>query len=160
MKCQISIAIQTESFKWFREEGLKDAFLDVFPINDKNGKLTLDFVDYKFDECEIKYPVEECKERDVTYSVPLKVNVRPTNHETGEINQHEVFMGDMPWMTNTGTFVINGAERVIVSQLVRSPGIYYTQERDKDGRLIYKCQIIPNRGAWIEYETSLLMESS
>ncbi len=148
------IAIQTESFKWFREEGLKDAFLDVFPINDKNGKLTLDFVDYKFDESEIKYPVEECKERDVTYSVPLKVNVRLTNHETGEINQHEVFMGDMPWMTNTGTFVINGAERVIVSQLVRSPGIYYTQERDKDGRLIYKCQIIPNRGAWIEYETA------
>ena len=147
------IGVQVDSYKWFLEEGLNEAFSDISPITDFTGKLSLEFVDYKLFEEDKKYSIEECKERDATYSAPLKVNVRLINNETGEINQHEVFMGDMPLMTETGTFVINGAERVIVSQLVRSPGIYYTIGRDKTGKTLYSCQVIPNRGAWLEYET-------
>ena len=147
------IGVQVDSYKWFLEEGLNEAFGDISPITDFTGKLSLEFVDYKLFEEDKKYSIEECKERDATYSAPLKVNVRLINNETGEINQHEVFMGDMPLMTETGTFVINGAERVIVSQLVRSPGIYYTIGRDKTGKTLYSCQVIPNRGAWLEYET-------
>ncbi|SNU07871.1 DNA-directed RNA polymerase subunit beta [Lachnospiraceae bacterium] len=147
------IGVQVDSYKWFLEEGLSEAFGDISPITDFTGKLSLEFVDYKLFEEDKKYSIEECKERDATYSAPLKVNVRLINNETGEINQHEVFMGDMPLMTETGTFVINGAERVIVSQLVRSPGIYYTIGRDKTGKTLYSCQVIPNRGAWLEYET-------
>ena len=147
------IGVQVDSYKWFLEEGLDEAFKDISPISDFTGKLSLEFVDYRLFEEDKKYSIEECKERDATYSAPLKVNVRLINNETGEINQHEVFMGDMPLMTETGTFVINGAERVIVSQLVRSPGIYYTIGRDKTGKTLYSCQVIPNRGAWLEYET-------
>ena len=147
------IGVQVDSYKWFLEEGLDEAFKDISPITDFSGKLSLEFVDYNLFEEDKKYTIEECKERDATYSAPLKVNVRLINNETGEINQHEVFMGDMPLMTETGTFVINGAERVIVSQLVRSPGIYYTIGRDKTGKTLYSCQVIPNRGAWLEYET-------
>ncbi len=154
------IGVQVDSYKWFLEEGLEEAFRDISPITDFTGKLSLEFVDYpdtgtcyKLNEEAKKYSIEECKERDATYSAPLMVNVRLLNNETGEINQHEIFMGDMPLMTETGTFVINGAERVIVSQLVRSPGIYYTVGRDKLGKTLYSCQVIPNRGAWLEYET-------
>ena len=147
------IGVQVNSYKWFLEEGLAEAFRDISPISDFSGKLSLEFVDYKLNEEDKKYTIEECKERDATYSAPLKVNVRLINNETGEINQHDVFMGDMPLMTETGTFVINGAERVIVSQLVRSPGIYYSLGRDKTGKALYSCQVIPNRGAWLEYET-------
>ena len=147
------IGVQVDSYKWFLEEGLEEAFKDISPITDFTGKLSLEFVDYRLFEEDKKYTIEECKERDATYSAPLKVNVRLINNETGEINQHEVFMGDMPLMTETGTFVINGAERVIVSQLVRSPGIYYTIGRDKTGKKLFSCQVIPNRGAWLEYET-------
>ncbi|MBO4862744.1 MAG: DNA-directed RNA polymerase subunit beta [Eubacterium sp.] len=147
------IGVQVDSYKWFLKEGLDEAFKDISPISDFTGKLSLEFVDYRLFEEDKKYSIEECKERDATYSAPLKVNVRLINNETGEINQHEVFMGDMPLMTETGTFVINGAERVIVSQLVRSPGIYYTIGRDKTGKTLYSCQVIPNRGAWLEYET-------
>ncbi|MCR5542674.1 MAG: DNA-directed RNA polymerase subunit beta [Eubacterium sp.] len=147
------IGVQVDSYKWFLDEGLDEAFKDISPITDFSGKLSLEFVDYNLFEEDKKYTIEECKERDATYSAPLKVNVRLINNETGEINQHEVFMGDMPLMTETGTFVINGAERVIVSQLVRSPGIYYTIGRDKTGKTLYSCQVIPNRGAWLEYET-------
>ena len=147
------IGVQVNSYKWFLEEGLDEAFKDISPITDFSGKLSLEFVDYKLNEEDKKYTIEECKERDATYSAPLKVNVRLINNETGEINQHDVFMGDMPLMTETGTFVINGAERVIVSQLVRSPGIYYSIGRDKTGKALFSCQVIPNRGAWLEYET-------
>ena len=149
------IGVQVNSYKWFLEEGLDEAFRDISPISDFTGKLSLEFVDYKLFEEDKKYTIEECKERDATYAAPLKVNVRLINNETGEINQHEVFMGDMPLMTETGTFIINGAERVIVSQLVRSPGIYYTIGRDKTGKALYSCQVIPNRGAWLEYETDV-----
>ena len=149
------IGVQVNSYKWFLEEGLDEAFKDISPISDFTGKLSLEFVDYKLFEEDKKYTIEECKERDATYAAPLKVNVRLINNETGEINQHEVFMGDMPLMTETGTFIINGAERVIVSQLVRSPGIYYTIGRDKTGKALYSCQVIPNRGAWLEYETDV-----
>ena len=131
------IGVQVNSYKWFLEEGLAEAFRDISPISDFSGKLSLEFVDYKLNEEDKKYTIEECKERDATYSAPLKVNVRLINNETGEINQHDVFMGDMPLMTETGTFVINGAERVIVSQLVRSPGIYYSLGRDKTGKALY-----------------------
>ena len=147
------IGIQVNSYKWFLTEGLTEAFRDISPIVDFAGKLSLEFVSHQLCEEDVKYTIEECKERDATYAAPLKVNVRLRNNETGEINQHEIFMGDLPLMTETGTFVINGAERVIVSQLVRSPGIYYAMEHDKTGRPLYSCTVIPNRGAWLEYET-------
>ena len=147
------IGVQVDSYKWFLDEGLKEAFDDISPIVDFTGKLSLEFVDYELCTDEIKYSIEECKQRDATYAAPLKVNVRLRNSETGEINQHEIFMGDLPLMTQTGTFVINGAERVIVSQLVRSPGIYYAMDHDKTGLPLYSCTVIPNRGAWLEYET-------
>ncbi len=147
------IGVQVNSYKWFLEEGLGEAFRDISPIKDFSDKWSLEFADYKLHTEAKKYTIEECKERDATYSAPLKVQVNLTNLETGELNVHEVFMGEMPLMTETGTFVINGAERVIVSQLVRSPGIYYTKGRDKTGKLLFSSQVIPNRGAWLEYET-------
>ncbi|MBR3538102.1 MAG: DNA-directed RNA polymerase subunit beta [Eubacterium sp.] len=147
------IGVQVNSYQWFLTEGLTEAFRDVSPIRDFSGKLQLEFISHRLCTDEIKYNIEECKERDATYSAPLRVNVRLRNDETGEINQHEIFMGDLPLMTETGTFVINGAERVIVSQLVRSPGIYYAMEHDKTGMPLFSCTVIPNRGAWLEYET-------
>ena len=147
------IEVQTDSYKWFREEGLNEVFDDISPITDYSGKLSLDFVDFTLCEDEVKYTIDECKERDATYAAPLKVKVRLHNKETDEINEHEIFMGDLPLMTRTGTFVINGAERVIVSQLVRSPGIYYAIAHDKLGKKLYSATVIPNRGAWLEYET-------
>ena len=147
------IEIQKSSYKWFITDGLKEIFSDISPIEDFNQSLSLEFVDYQIAQEDIKYSIEECKERDATYAAPLKVKVRLNNKETGEISEHEIFMGDMPLMTETGTFVINGAERVIVSQLVRSPGIYFTLSRDKLGKELYACNVIPNRGAWFEYET-------
>ena len=147
------IEVQTDSYKWFLEEGLNEVFDDISPITDYSGKLSLDFVDFTLCEDEVKYTIDECKERDATYAAPLKVKVRLHNKETDEINEHEIFMGDLPLMTETGTFVINGAERVIVSQLVRSPGIYYDITHDKVGKKLYACTVIPNRGAWLEYET-------
>ena len=147
------IEVQKNSYKWFLDEGLKEVFRDVFPVTDYTGQLSLDFVDFKLCEDNVKYSIEECKERDATYAAPLMVNVHLRNNETGEIAQHEVFMGDLPLMTATGTFVINGAERVIVSQLVRSPGIYYGIGHDKVGKELYSSTVIPNRGAWLEYET-------
>ena len=147
------IEVQTDSYKWFLEEGLNEVFDDISPITDYSGKLSLDFVDFTLCEDEVKYTIDECKERDATYAAPLKVNVRLHNKETDEINEHEIFMGDLPLMTRTGTFVINGAERVIVSQLVRSPGIYYAIAHDKLGKKLYSATVIPNRGAWLEYET-------
>ena len=146
------IEIQVDSYKWFLEEGLKEVFTDISPIEDYTGNLILEFVDYSLDE-KPKYDIEECKERDTTYCAPLKVKVRLINKETGEIKEQEVFMGDFPLMTDRGTFVINGAERVIVSQLVRSPGVYYAEERDKTGNRLISSTVIPNRGAWLEYET-------
>ena len=147
------IEVQLSSYKWFLDEGLKEVFRDISPISDYSGQLSLEFVDFQLCEDDIKYSIEECKERDATYAAPLKVNVRLRNNETGEIKQHDIFMGDLPLMTETGTFVINGAERVIVSQLVRSPGIYYAIGHDKTGKTLYSCTVIPNRGAWLEYET-------
>lgn len=147
------IEIQLDSYKWFLEEGLKEVFEDISPIEDYTGNLVLEFVDYTIDEAEAKYSVEESKERDVTYAAPLKVKVRLINKETGEIKEQSVFMGDFPLMTEKGTFIINGAERVIVSQLVRSPGVYYNEERDKTGKKLVSSTVIPNRGAWLEYET-------
>ncbi|MBF1248892.1 MAG: DNA-directed RNA polymerase subunit beta [Lachnospiraceae bacterium] len=147
------IEIQKDSYQWFLDEGLKEVFLDIFPIEDFAGHLSLDFVDFTLCRNEVKYSIEECKDRDATYAAPLKVKVRLCNNDKDEINEHEIFMGDLPLMTDTGSFVINGAERVIVSQLVRSPGIYYTIEHDKIGKECYFCQVIPNRGAWLEYET-------
>ena len=147
------IEVQTDSYKWFLEEGLNEVFDDISPITDYSGKLSLDFVDFTLCEDEVKYTIDECKERDATYAAPLKVKVRLHNTETDEINEHEIFMGDLPLMTRTGTFVINGAERVIVSQLVRSPGIYYAIAHDKLGKKLYSATVIPNRGAWLEYET-------
>ena len=147
------IEVQTDSYKWFLDEGLKEVFDDISPITDYSGKLSLDFVDFTLCENEVKYTIDECKERDATYAAPLKVKVRLHNKETDEINEHEIFMGDLPLMTRTGTFVINGAERVIVSQLVRSPGIYYAIAHDKLGKKLYSATVIPNRGAWLEYET-------
>ena len=146
------IEIQVDSYKWFLEEGLKEVFNDISPIEDYTGNLILEFVDYSLDD-KPKYDIEECKERDATYCAPLKVKVRLINKETGEIKEQEVFMGDFPLMTDRGTFVINGAERVIVSQLVRSPGVYYALERDKTGKKLISSTVIPNRGAWLEYET-------
>ncbi|MDI3533708.1 MAG: DNA-directed polymerase subunit beta [Thermosediminibacterales bacterium] len=146
------IEIQHDSYKWFLEEGLKEIFEDISPIEDFTGNLILEFVDYKLDE-NPKYSVEECKERDVTYAAPLKVRVRLINKETGEVKEQEVFMGDFPLMTEKGTFIINGAERVIVSQLVRSPGVYYSEQIDKNGKVLFSGTVIPNRGTWLEMET-------
>lgn len=146
------IEIQKRSYKWFLEEGLREVFNDISPITDYTENLVLEFVDYKLGE-NTKYTVEECKERDVTYSAPLKVQVRLINRETGEVKEQEVFMGDFPLMTEQGTFIINGAERVIVSQLVRSPGVYYSDTIDKAGKKLFSATVIPNRGAWLEYET-------
>jgi DNA-directed RNA polymerase subunit beta len=146
------IEIQQDSYKWFLEEGLSEIFRDISPIQDFTGNLVLEFVDYKLEQ-EPKYSVEECKERDVTYAAPLKVRVRLINKETGEVKEQEVFMGDFPLMTENGTFIINGAERVIVSQLVRSPGVYYGETLDKSGKVLYSGTVIPNRGAWLELET-------
>ena len=147
------IEVQRDSYQWFLDEGLREAFADISPITDYSGKLSLEFTDFTLDIEGAKYTIEECKERDATYAAPLKVRVRLYNKETDEINEHEIFMGDLPLMTETGTFVINGAERVIVSQLVRSPGIYYGIDHDKVGQLLFSCTVIPNRGAWLEYET-------
>ena len=147
------IEVQKDSYQWFLDEGLKEVFADISPIADYSGHLSLDFVDFVLCEDDVKYSIEECKERDATYAAPLKVRVRLHNKETDEINEHEIFMGDLPLMTATGTFVINGAERVIVSQLVRSPGIYYAIGHDKIGKTLYSSTVIPNRGAWLEYET-------
>ncbi len=147
------IEVQKNSYQWFLDEGLKEAFADISPITDYSGHLSLEFVDFTLCRDEAKYTIPQCKERDATYAAPLKVKVRLYNKETDEINEHEIFMGDLPLMTDTGTFVINGAERVIVSQLVRSPGIYYGIDHDKTGKKLYSCTVIPNRGAWLEYET-------
>ena len=147
------IEVQKDSYQWFLDEGLKEVFDDISPIEDYAGKLSLEFVDFKLCEDDAKYSIEECVERDATYAAPLKVKVRLHNKENDEISEHEIFMGDLPLMTATGTFVINGAERVIVSQLVRSPGIYYAIAHDKLGKKLYSCTVIPNRGAWLEYET-------
>ena len=147
------IEIQKDSYQWFLDEGLKEVFEDISPIADYSDHLRLEFVDFVLCEDDVKYTIEECKERDATYAAPLKVKVRLYNKDKDEINEHEIFMGDLPLMTATGTFVINGAERVIVSQLVRSPGIYYGITHDKIGKKLYSCTVIPNRGAWLEYET-------
>ncbi|WP_167957785.1 DNA-directed RNA polymerase subunit beta [Anaerosporobacter faecicola] len=147
------IEVQKDSYKWFLEEGLYEVFDDISPIADYSGHLSLEFVDFTLCEDDVKYSIEECKVRDATYAAPLKVKVRLHNKENDEINEHDIFMGDLPLMTETGTFVINGAERVIVSQLVRSPGIYYAIGHDKIGKELYSCTVIPNRGAWLEYET-------
>ena len=148
------VEIQTQSFKWFREEGLMEVLRDVSPITDYSGNLSIEFLSYSIDPTP-KYPVEECKERDVNYAAPLKVNVRLTNKQTGEVKQTDIYMGDFPLMTENGTFVINGAERVIVSQIIRSPGMYYSSEIDKSGKRTYATQVIPYRGAWLEYETDI-----
>ncbi len=147
------IEIQKDSYQWFLDEGLKEVFEDISPIADFAGHLSLEFVDFTLCRDDIKYTIEECKQRDATYAAPLKVKVRLCNKDKDEINEHEIFMGDLPLMTDTGSFVINGAERVIVSQLVRSPGIYYGIDHDKIGKELYSCTVIPNRGAWLEYET-------
>ena len=147
------IEVQKDSYQWCLDAGLKEVFEDISPISDYSGHLSLEFVDFTLCEDDVKYTIEECKERDATYAAPLKVRVRLYNKETDEINEHEIFMGDLPLMTATGTFVINGAERVIVSQLVRSPGIYYAIAHDKVGKELYSSTVIPNRGAWLEYET-------
>ncbi len=147
------IEVQKDSYQWFLREGLKEVFDDISPIADYSGSLSLEFVDFELCEDDVKYSIEECRERDATYAAPLKVKVRLYNKEKEEISEHEIFMGDLPIMTETGTFVINGAERVIVSQLVRSPGIYYDIGHDKLGKKLFSCTVIPNRGAWLEYET-------
>ncbi|HIZ43738.1 MAG TPA: DNA-directed RNA polymerase subunit beta [Firmicutes bacterium] len=147
------IEIQKDSYQWFLDEGLREVFEDISPIADFGGHLSLEFVDFTLCKDDVKYTIEECKERDATYAAPLKVRVRLINKETDEISEHEIFMGDLPLMTDTGSFVINGAERVIVSQLVRSPGIYYGIAHDKVGKRLFSCTVIPNRGAWLEYET-------
>ena len=147
------IEVQKDSYKWFLTDGLKAVVEDISPITDYSGQLSLEFVDFQLCREDRKYSIEECKERDATYAAPLKVKVRLHNKETDDFKQHDIFMGDLPLMTETGTFVINGAERVIVSQLVRSPGIYYAISHDKIGKKLYSCTVIPNRGAWLEYET-------
>ena len=146
------IEVQIKSYQWFLEQGLKEVFRDVSAITDYTGNLVLDFIDYRLEDTP-KYSVTECKERDVTYAAPLRVRARLLNKETGEVKEQEIFMGDFPLMTESGTFVINGAERVIVSQLVRSPGVYFDDAYDKTGKKLFKSTIIPNRGAWLEYET-------
>ncbi len=147
------IEVQKNSYQWFLTDGLKEAFKDISPITDYTGQLSLEFVDFQLCRDDVKYSIEECKERDATYAAPLKVKVRLHANDAKEMSEHEIFMGDLPLMTETGTFVINGAERVIVSQLVRSPGIYYDIAHDKIGKKLYSCTVIPNRGAWLEYET-------
>ena len=147
------IEVQKDSYQWFLTDGLKEVFDDISPITDYSGQLSLEFVDFQLCREDRKYSIEECKERDTTYAAPLKVKVRLHNKETDDFKQHDIFMGDLPLMTETGTFVINGAERVIVSQLVRSPGIYYAISHDKTGKKLFSCTVIPNRGAWLEYET-------
>ena len=147
------IEVQKKSFQWFLYGGLKEAFDDINPITDFSDHLSLEFVDFKLLKDKAKYTIPECKERDATYAAPLQVKVRLYNKETDEMQEHEIFMRDLPLMTETGTFVINGAERVIVSQLVRSPGIYYGIDHDKIGKRLFSCTVIPNRGAWLEYET-------
>ena len=147
------IEIQKSSYQWFLDEGLKEVFDDISPITDYAGHLSLELIDYKLCRDDVKYSIEECKERDATYAAPIKARVRLVNEETSEIKEHEIFLGDLPLMTESGSFVINGAERVIVSQLVRSPGIYYSKSHDKLGKSLYSNQVIPNRGAWLEYET-------
>ncbi|MCR5279187.1 MAG: DNA-directed RNA polymerase subunit beta, partial [Lachnospiraceae bacterium] len=147
------IEVQKDSYEWFLKDGLKEVLDDISPIEDFAGHLSLEFIDSELCREDAKYTIEECKERDATYAAPLKVKVRLCNKETGDIIEHDIFMGDLPLMTATGTFVINGAERVIVSQMVRSPGIYYNIEHDKIGKRLFFCQVIPNRGAWLEYET-------
>ncbi len=147
------IEVQKDSYQWFLKEGLKEVFDDISPIADYSGSLSLEFVDFELCEDDVKYSIEECKERDANYAAPLKVKVRLYNKDKEEISEHEIFMGDLPLMTATGTFIINGAERVIVSQLVRSPGIYYGIGHDKIGKRLFSCTVIPNRGAWLEYET-------
>ena len=149
------VEIQTKSYKWFLEEGLTEVLHEVSPITDFSGNLLIEFISYSLDTSNPNYPVEECKERDVNYAAPLKVNVRLTNKQTGEVKQTDIFMGEFPLMTENGTFVINGAERVIVSQIIRSPGMYYASEIDKTGKRTYSAQIIPYRGAWLEYETDI-----
>ena len=146
------IEIQKNSYKWFLEEGIKEVFKDISAITDYQGNLVLDFIDYRLED-KPKYSIEECKERDATYSAPLRVRASLLNKETGEVKEQDIFMGDFPLMTDSGTFIINGAERVIVSQLVRSPGVYYAMSRDKAGKALYSSTVIPNRGAWLEYET-------
>ncbi len=147
------IEVQTNSYQWFLSEGLKEVFEDLSPIASHSGSLSMEFVDFELCKNDVKYSIEECKERDANYAAPLKVKVRLYNREKEEISEHDIFMGDMPLMTDTGTFIINGAERVIVSQLVRSPGMYYTIEHDKIGKRLFSCTVIPNRGTWLEYET-------
>ena len=146
------IEVQKNSYKWFLETGLKEVFRDIDAITDYTGNLELTFVDYRMDD-KPKYTVKECKERDATYAAPLRVTARLFNKETGEVKENEVYMGDFPLMTDSGTFVINGAERVIISQLVRSPSVYYGMTHDKTGKELYTTTVIPNRGAWLEYET-------
>ncbi|MDI6631374.1 MAG: DNA-directed RNA polymerase subunit beta, partial [Thermoanaerobacteraceae bacterium] len=147
------IEIQQQSYNWFLQEGLKEALHDISPIKDFTGNLILEFLDYSIGEP--KYSVQECKDRDVTYCAPLRVKVRLINKETGEIKEQEVFMGDLPLMTEKGTFIINGAERVVVSQLVRSPGVYFGEQLDPSGKRLYTATVIPNRGAWLEFETDI-----
>ena len=142
------IEVQKNSYKWFLEEGLKEVFKDISEISDYQGNLVLDFIDYRLDETP-KYSIEECKERDATYAAPLRVRASLLNKETGEVKEQDIFMGDFPVMTPSGTFIINGAERVIVSQLVRSPGVYYSISRDKAGKELYATTFIPNRGSWM-----------
>ena len=146
------IEVQKNSYQWFLNEGLKEVFHDVSPITDYQGNLVLDFIDYHLDD-QPKYSIAECKERDTTYAAPLRVRASLLNRETGEVKEQDIYMGDFPLMTDSGTFVINGAERVIVSQLVRSPGVYYSSSRDKTGKELFAATVIPNRGAWLEYET-------
>ena len=148
------LEVQKNSYQWFLDTGLREVFRDVEAITDYAGNLELSFIDYSMDE-KPKYDVEECKARDATYAAPIKVKVRLRNKETEEIKEQEIFMGDFPLMTKGGTFVINGAERVIVSQIVRSPGIYYSRTEDKSGAVTYATTVIPYRGAWLEYETDL-----
>ena len=146
------IEVQKDSYQWFLKEGLKEVFEDISPITDFSGNLVLEFIDFTLDS-EPKFSIEECKERDATYAAALKVKARLYNRELDELKEQEIFMGDFPLMTETGTFIINGAERVIVSQLVRSPGIYYASDFDKVGKKLLSATVIPNRGAWLEYET-------
>ena len=148
------LEVQKKSYQWFLDTGLREVFRDVAAITDYAGNLELSFIDYSMDE-KPKYDEEECKARDATYAAPIKVRVRLRNKETEEIKEQEIFMGDFPIMTNAGTFVINGAERVIVSQIVRSPGMYYSRTADKADNLTYATTVIPGRGAWLEYETDL-----
>ena len=148
------IEVQKNSYNWFLEEGLKEVFRDISPITDYTGNLVLEFIDYRLED-KVKYSVEECKERDTNYASPLKARVRLINKETGEVKEQEIFMGDFPLMTEQGTFIINGAERVIVSQLVRSPGVYYAMTHDKTGKELFSSTVIPYRGAWLEYENDI-----